>query len=671
MCASFSLCVSSLLLFSLGKTIQAIATAAYYANDWPLLVVCPSSVRLTWKSELLKWLGFSSLKDEDILELSSGSDLDENEGRISDDDEGEKEWEPPKRAKTITEAMDEKFIDDEEDFAFLNGDKKKKTAAAAKATKPTKAAARVEEDDEDEGEAEYEPASKKKSKSKKSAAPTKSRKRRRDDDDDDEDDEVEEEEEESDVEIPPSDGEWEEDASSEEEEEIAVEEEEQDANYEQADEDEEDEEDAPVIRKKPAKRRRVVESDSEEELAAEPAAAPAEEEEEAEEKKHERPQRKVKTEAAAAIAAAAAAAYSPKLTPKEAFKAKMASSGGSGSGSNKSSTNATAAAPPALRVALKGEDAELQESLRLIAEMEEREAQAHAAAIAPIKAESAAKSTISVKLEAGIMSKDEPVVGAKSEPAAGDEADRDEDMVDMCGSTGSAPVATAKAAPSPIVKVEPAVVAPYISAASLIDSASFSHDTALIKTEPQRYAIVPAPLVKKASPPMPSSGLNLLGKSESTAAAVAATKRTTAAPASSSSTAAAAAASSSTAASAASSAAAAAAAAAAPLKPAASTSAFRPLTKGNIHVILNGKQPLMGPASSQTRVVIMSYDLVVKVSSCIEAGSIRVLITSEREQRQALLASNDRAHLVFVSCDVFASVYARAAKAELSVYYLR
>jgi len=40
----------------LGKSIQAIAIAYYYRNDWPLLVVVPSSLTLTWKIEILKWL---------------------------------------------------------------------------------------------------------------------------------------------------------------------------------------------------------------------------------------------------------------------------------------------------------------------------------------------------------------------------------------------------------------------------------------------------------------------------------------------------------------------------------------------------------------------------------------------------------------------------------------
>lgn len=40
-----------------GKTVQAIALAACYRCDsWPLLVVCPASLRLVWAEELEKWL---------------------------------------------------------------------------------------------------------------------------------------------------------------------------------------------------------------------------------------------------------------------------------------------------------------------------------------------------------------------------------------------------------------------------------------------------------------------------------------------------------------------------------------------------------------------------------------------------------------------------------------
>ena len=37
----------------LGKTLQAIAVMSHYRSDWPLLVVCPSSVRLTWAEVFL------------------------------------------------------------------------------------------------------------------------------------------------------------------------------------------------------------------------------------------------------------------------------------------------------------------------------------------------------------------------------------------------------------------------------------------------------------------------------------------------------------------------------------------------------------------------------------------------------------------------------------------
>ena len=32
----------------LGKTLQAIAVMSYYRSEWPLLIICPSSVRFIW-----------------------------------------------------------------------------------------------------------------------------------------------------------------------------------------------------------------------------------------------------------------------------------------------------------------------------------------------------------------------------------------------------------------------------------------------------------------------------------------------------------------------------------------------------------------------------------------------------------------------------------------------
>jgi SWI/SNF-related matrix-associated actin-dependent regulator of chromatin subfamily A-like protein 1 len=48
----------------LGKTRTAITVAAHNAALWPVLVLCPSSLRLTWKDELLEAL-FGVLEEED------------------------------------------------------------------------------------------------------------------------------------------------------------------------------------------------------------------------------------------------------------------------------------------------------------------------------------------------------------------------------------------------------------------------------------------------------------------------------------------------------------------------------------------------------------------------------------------------------------------------------
>ena len=58
----------------LGKTIQALATAAAFkrAGEWPLLVVCPSSMRFAWKDAALKWI--PGLDPEDVTVITSGKD---------------------------------------------------------------------------------------------------------------------------------------------------------------------------------------------------------------------------------------------------------------------------------------------------------------------------------------------------------------------------------------------------------------------------------------------------------------------------------------------------------------------------------------------------------------------------------------------------------------------
>lgn len=40
----------------LGKTLQALVLASFYLEEWPVLVICPSSVRFVWKEQATKWL---------------------------------------------------------------------------------------------------------------------------------------------------------------------------------------------------------------------------------------------------------------------------------------------------------------------------------------------------------------------------------------------------------------------------------------------------------------------------------------------------------------------------------------------------------------------------------------------------------------------------------------
>ena len=51
-----------------GKTIQAISLAYIYRDSWPVLIVCPGSMKYLWKGEIQTWLG---LKDYRINILNS------------------------------------------------------------------------------------------------------------------------------------------------------------------------------------------------------------------------------------------------------------------------------------------------------------------------------------------------------------------------------------------------------------------------------------------------------------------------------------------------------------------------------------------------------------------------------------------------------------------------
>lgn len=57
----------------LGKTLQAIAVACAYRQDWPLLIVVPSSLKYPWIEELERWI--PELDPEDINLVENKADI--------------------------------------------------------------------------------------------------------------------------------------------------------------------------------------------------------------------------------------------------------------------------------------------------------------------------------------------------------------------------------------------------------------------------------------------------------------------------------------------------------------------------------------------------------------------------------------------------------------------
>jgi len=61
----------------LGKTLQALALAVQYREDWPVLVVCPSSLKWVWQEQAMDWL--PELVAGDVQVIQKGADcLDTN-----------------------------------------------------------------------------------------------------------------------------------------------------------------------------------------------------------------------------------------------------------------------------------------------------------------------------------------------------------------------------------------------------------------------------------------------------------------------------------------------------------------------------------------------------------------------------------------------------------------
>ncbi|CAH8503310.1 unnamed protein product [Heterobilharzia americana] len=60
----------------LGKTIQSLAIASAYYSEWPLLIIAPSSVRFSWRDQIIRWLGKGlDLNLTHITVVNSGKDI--------------------------------------------------------------------------------------------------------------------------------------------------------------------------------------------------------------------------------------------------------------------------------------------------------------------------------------------------------------------------------------------------------------------------------------------------------------------------------------------------------------------------------------------------------------------------------------------------------------------
>ena len=57
-----------------GKTVQAIGLSSLYQKDWPVLVICPSSLKFAWRDEITMWLS-EILDKEDIQVIKHSKDV--------------------------------------------------------------------------------------------------------------------------------------------------------------------------------------------------------------------------------------------------------------------------------------------------------------------------------------------------------------------------------------------------------------------------------------------------------------------------------------------------------------------------------------------------------------------------------------------------------------------
>ncbi|KAA6361014.1 MAG: putative helicase carboxy-terminal domain protein, partial [Streblomastix strix] len=59
----------------LGKTLQALAISCAYPEDWPLIVICPSTLRFHWADEIERWCGREMCPPGSVKAVLSSKDI--------------------------------------------------------------------------------------------------------------------------------------------------------------------------------------------------------------------------------------------------------------------------------------------------------------------------------------------------------------------------------------------------------------------------------------------------------------------------------------------------------------------------------------------------------------------------------------------------------------------
>ncbi|EER04532.1 hypothetical protein Pmar_PMAR024326 [Perkinsus marinus ATCC 50983] len=57
----------------LGKTLQALAVALAYRSEWPVLVICPASLKFVWKDQIMEWLE-NHVRGDEVQVVMKGKD---------------------------------------------------------------------------------------------------------------------------------------------------------------------------------------------------------------------------------------------------------------------------------------------------------------------------------------------------------------------------------------------------------------------------------------------------------------------------------------------------------------------------------------------------------------------------------------------------------------------